>query len=54
MDEFSILIPEGYESNFEKVWKDHDSWDNVARNQVDVADLFDSYDDEDQYRSDDW
>ena len=54
MDEFNILIPEGYESNFEKVFRDHDSWDNVARNQVDVTDLFDSYDNEDEYKDEEW
>tara|TARA_R100000808_G_C2040773_1_gene80486 strand:- start:250 stop:414 length:165 start_codon:yes stop_codon:yes gene_type:complete len=54
MDEFNILIPEGYESSFDKVWKDHDSWDNVARNQVDVTDLFDSYDNEDEYKDEEW
>ena len=48
MDEFNILIPQGYEGNFEKVWKDHDSWDNVSRNQVDVSDLFDNHDDDEE------
>ena len=43
MDEFSIMIPQGYESSFDKVWKDYDSWENVERNQVDVTDLFDDY-----------
>ena len=51
MDEHSIMIPEGYESSFNKVWTDYDSWDNVERNQVDVADLFDSYDEEEE---EDW
>ena len=54
VEEFNIMIPQGYESNFEKVWKDHDSWDNVARNQVDVSDLFDSYDDEEEEREEGW
>ena len=51
MDEYNIMIPEGYESSFNKVWRDYDSWENVERNQVDVADLFDSYDDEEE---EDW
>ena len=51
MDEHSIMIPEGYESSFNKVWRDYDSWENVERNQVDVADLFDSYDYEEE---EDW
>ena len=54
MEDYNILIPEGYESNFEKVWRDHDSWDNVARNQVDVSELFDSYDNEDEYKDEEW
>jgi|TARA_R110000796_G_scaffold144637_1_gene261371 hypothetical protein len=49
MDEFNIMIPEGSESDFDRVWKDYDSWENIERNQVDVSDLFDSYeDDEDE------
>ena len=51
MDEYNIIIPEGYESSFNKVWRDYDSWENVEGNQVDVADLFDSYDDEEE---EDW
>tara|TARA_A100001515_G_scaffold105846_1_gene86670 strand:- start:112 stop:276 length:165 start_codon:yes stop_codon:yes gene_type:complete len=54
MEDYNILIPEGYESNFEKVFRDHDSWDNVARNQVDVSELFDSYDNEDEYKDEEW
>tara|TARA_Y100001938_G_scaffold57457_1_gene80139 strand:- start:241 stop:405 length:165 start_codon:yes stop_codon:yes gene_type:complete len=54
MEDYNILIPEGYESNFEKVWRDHDSWDNVARNQVDVSELFDSYENEDEYKDEEW
>ena len=48
MDEFSIMIPQGYESSFDKVWKDYDSWENVERNQVDVTDLFDDYEEEEE------
>ena len=51
MDEFSIMIPQGYESSFDKVWKDYDSRENVERNQVDVSDLFDDYEEEE---SEDW
>jgi hypothetical protein len=51
MDEFSIMIPEGYESSFDKVWKDYDSWENVERNQLDVSELFDDYDEEEE---EDW
>ena len=54
MEDYNILIPEGYEGNFEKVWRDHDSWDNVARNQVDVSELFDSYDNEDEFKDEEW
>ena len=51
MDEFSIMIPQGYESSFDQVWKDYDSWENVERNQVDVSDLFDDYEEEE---GEDW
>ena len=54
MDEFNLMIPEGYEASVNRVFKDYDSWDNVARNQVDVTDLFDSYDDEDEHQEDEW
>jgi len=50
IDEFNIMIPEGYEGSFDKVFKEHDSWDNVSRNQVDVSNLFDDRDDEKEER----
>jgi hypothetical protein len=54
MDEFNIMIPEGYEGSFEKVWQDHDSWENVSRNQVDVSNLFDDGDDREEEREEGW
>ena len=54
VDEFNIMIPEGYEGTFDKVFKEHDSWDNVSRNQVDVSDLFDNHDDEKEEREEGW
>tara|TARA_R110002020_G_scaffold317761_1_gene533447 strand:+ start:557 stop:724 length:168 start_codon:yes stop_codon:yes gene_type:complete len=54
VDEFNIMIPEGYESSFDKVFKEHDSWDNVSRNQVDVSNLFDDHDDEKEEREEGW
>jgi|TARA_R110000824_G_scaffold101596_1_gene241303 hypothetical protein len=54
VEEFNIMIPEGYEGNFDKVWKEHDSWDNVSRNQVDVSELFDNHDEKEEEREEGW
>tara|TARA_R110000851_G_scaffold31468_1_gene85090 strand:+ start:520 stop:684 length:165 start_codon:yes stop_codon:yes gene_type:complete len=54
MDEFSIMIPEGYEGSFDKVFKEHDSWDNISRNQVDVSELRDEREDNEEDREEGW
>jgi len=54
MEEFNVMIPKGYEGNFDKVFKEHDSWDNVSRNQVDVSDLSDDGDDKEEEREEGW
>ena len=54
MDEFNLMIPEGYEASVNKVFKDHDSWDNVSRNQVDVSELFDNHDYKEEEREEGW
>lgn len=49
MDEYDIMIPEGYEEKFKKVWKNYDSWKNL--HEVDVDDLDDKEKKDDE---DDW
>ena len=45
MDEFDLMIPEGYEEKFTKVWREYDSWKNLE--EVDL-------DDKEKEDKDDW
>ena len=51
MDEFSLMIPEGYEGRVEKMWKDYDSWDRMR--EVDVSGLDDDESEDDDYPDED-
>lgn len=52
MDEFNLMIPEGYETRFEKVWKDYDSWERME--EIDVSGLDDEEDEDDYPDEDDY
>ena len=54
MDEYDLMIPEGYEEKFKKVWKKYDSWKNLHETEVNGLND-DGFPDEDEYKDkDDW